>query len=163
MKKIVIFIGALLIGVAAVTWLIGAKGPRHDPDPDPDGNWLRVMSVDVTKRDRDFKADLGNGQIAIAKYVYPVGWDVAVYAYPLTPESRNLLEDDENWMGPQPWQSFAMTRRNKIYPDTRVIPYGAYEQAIKIVLRDCETEQIEGMARFTQGKIDIYYRPPKGK
>ncbi len=125
-----------------------------------DASWERVLSFDVTRRKNEFKSDLGNHQMVIARYEDPVGWEVGVYAYPVTDDSDNLLAGDKNWRGAQPWQSFAMTRHRKLYPDTRVIEYGPSGQKLKIVLSDCRTEQDGEFSRFRQGRIEIFYCPP---
>ena len=149
----------LFVLAGAALWFLLPREPEAKDDAGPP--WRRVLAFDVTKRDRDFKADLGNNQLVIAQYSRPIGWEIAVYAYPVSEDSDNLLAADRNWRGPQPWQSFAMTRRKQLYPDVRVIDYGPPGQKVKIVLENCKTEKYEGFARFTQGRIEVYYRPPE--
>ena len=135
---------------------------RDDPSSTEitdDEPWRRVLTIDVTNTSRARKADLGNNTILIATHHPPVGWDLAVYAYPLNDDSENLLYDGVPSHGPQPWQSFAWSKKKQLFPDTRVIRYGQPEQKLKIVLKDCYTDKTDTGVVFTNGTIEVYHNP----
>lgn len=157
--KLKISLAVIALALAAtVGWRLHVRGGA--PEAEDAARWRRVLSFDVTQRDRDFKADLENHQMVVARHARPVGWEIAVYAYPVTADSENLLAGGAEWRGPQPWHSFAMTRRRRLYPDVRLLDYGPRGQKLKIVLLDCKTERHAGFARFTQGRIEVFYHSP---
>ena len=123
------------------------------------GAWRLVISFDVTRHDQRIQADLGDGTVVVAEHVPPVGWDIGVYALPLRDNSQNLLSGDEDWRGPQPWQSFAMSKTKKIFPDTRIIEYGHGGRKLKITLIDCKTVKEGDSVRFARGRIDVHAQP----
>ena len=123
------------------------------------GTWRLVISFDVTRLDQRIQADLGNGTVVVAEHVPPVGWDIGVYALPLSDDSQNLLSGDDDWRGPQPWQSFAMSKTKKLFPDTRIIEYGHGGRKLKIMLIDCKTVKEGDSVRFARGRIDVHAQP----
>ena len=162
MKRKYIIYGTALMQLALLatiaTSLVGCRGDQT-PSPMEDGVWRKVMRFDVTDTSRVHKADLGNRTIVMAKYERPIGWDLNVYAYPVTETSENLLCDNSPSHGAQPWQSFAWGKRNGTFPDTRIIEYAQPRKKLKIVLEKCKTAKQDGHVVFTTGSIEIYHQP----
>ena len=160
-KRVRVISGVLLMLLVLVGVFVGIWQPqsRRSDDVAEAGPWRRVLAFDATRRDRDFKADLGNNTIVIARYERPIGWEVGVYAYPVTDDSDNLLADGEDYRGAQPWQSFAWSQKKKMYPDVRVIEYGKPKQKLKVILKDCKTVKHDGVVVFSAGRIEVYHQP----
>jgi hypothetical protein len=158
-----IFKKTSLIAAACAVLIIGGVIMLPDQEEpvsieETDG-WRKVLAFDVMATNKSFKADLGNHHLVVAQYDFPSGWDINVYAYPRKEDSVNQLYWGENTHGPQPWHSFALGKRKGFYPDVRIIPYGSADNALKIVLVDCETIKIHDDVMFSKGRIVVFHKP----
>lgn len=124
-----------------------------------DAPWRKVLDFSLLSKNRGHRAELGDHTILTAGWVSDLGWEVEVFAYPVTEESENLLYDGNNWHGIQPWMVFAWTKHRNVYPDERIVTYQKEKSQIRIVLVDCETRQTaDNSCEFVKGRIAVYHR-----
>lgn len=155
----VVFVLVVVVCAAAGVWFLLFRHMGERQGAVDSGPWRHILTFDVTDVSRDHKGDVGNRTIVIARYERPVGWEIGVYAYPVSEESDNLLYDGQPEHGSEPWQSFAWSKRKGVYPDTRIVDYGSPARKLKIVLTDCRTAKHGDFVVFTSGRIEVYHRP----
>ena len=149
----------VLVCAGAGVWFLLFRHMGEQQNAADKGPWRHILTFDVTDFSREHKGDVGDRTIVIARNARPVGWEIGVYAYPVSEESDNLLYDGQDGHGPEPWQSFAWSKRKRVYPDTRIVAYGSPARKLKIVLNNCQTAKRGGVVVFTTGRIEVYHQP----
>jgi hypothetical protein len=83
------------------------------------------------------------------------GWEVGVFK---GSGRDNLLYPHHLWHGAFPSQISAGTYQAQIFPNERIIPIRGYKGSIRIRLIDAAVSVASGSARFTGGRVEIYYK-----